>query len=409
MISYSSKLRKILDWVPVLARMTRRPKLANLGIAATVLGAFLLTACTKDNTPPPTPLSTIVPHAIQISTLWSRQPTVGTDGEYFKLGSALYNNMLVTSGYHGKVALINPSNGNLIWETRLPGHTSAIPALNADTIFIGTTDGTLYALSTQTGKIQWQVALPSLILGAPAAVSDAVVIQAHNSTIEAFASDTGKMLWSSDNTSPNLSLYGNSSPLILNGTVYVGFDNGQMGAYDLYQGTETWQVPVAIPSSPDAVDNLVDLDGTPASDNGAIFATSYHGSLTALNMQNGQVVWQKTLSSFEAPAIANNKIFVTDETGIVYAVDESTGQILWQQKALQYRFVSAPVIMNNTVIVGDYAGYVHFLAMNDGHELARINVSSKGIRAAPIVYNNNTLIVSSNDGRVTALQIKGSQ
>ncbi len=368
---------------------------------------LLMIGCTKDNTPPPTPLSQIVPSEIQIKTLWSRQPTVGTDGEYLKLGSALYNNMLVTSGYHGKVALMNPSNGQLIWETRLPGHTSAIPALNADDIFVGTTDGTLYALSTQNGKIQWQVALPSIILGAPAAVSDAVVIQAHNSTVEAFASDTGKMLWSSDNTSPNLSLYGNSSPLIFNGTAYIGFDNGQMGAYDLYQGTETWQIPVAIPSSPDIVNNLVDLDGTPVQDNGAIFATSYHGSLSAINAPNGQIIWQKKLSSFQGPAVANNKIFATDETGIVYGVDESTGQILWQQKSLQYRFVSAPVVMGNTVIVGDYAGYVHFLAMNDGHELARINVSSDGIRAVPLVYNGNTLIVTSNDGRITALQIKG--
>ena len=390
------------DWVPASARMTRAAL-----IAASLGGALLMTGCTKDNTPTPTPLSTIVPTEIQIKTLWSREPTVGTDGQYLKLGSALYNNMLVTTGYHGRVVLMNPADGKVIWETRLPGHSSATPGLNADDIFVGTTDGTLYALSTVTGKIQWQVALPSLILGAPAAVSDAVVIQAHNSTVEAFASDTGKILWSSDNTSPNLSLYGNSSPLIVNGIAYIGFDNGQMGAYDLYQGTEIWQIPVAIPSSPDIVNNLVDLDGTPAQDNGAIFATSYHGSLTAITAQNGQVIWQKKLSSFEAPAVANNKVFATDETGIVYALDESTGQILWQQKALQYRFVSAPVIMNNTVIVGDYAGYVHFLAMNDGHELARINVSSKGITPAPIVYNSNTLIVTSDDGRLTALQIKG--
>ncbi|MCX7122896.1 MAG: outer membrane protein assembly factor BamB [Gammaproteobacteria bacterium] len=383
-----------------------RTQIAQLAFLPLVL---ILSACTKDNTPPPTPLSTIIPADIQVKTLWSSKPTVGTDGQYFKLGSALYNNMLVSSGYHGKVVMMNPSNGKVLWQTRLSGHTSAIPALNADDIFIGTTDGTLYALSTQTGQIQWQVALPSIILGAPAAVSDAVVIQAHNSTVEAFASDTGKMLWSSDNTSPNLSLYGNSSPLIYNGSVYVGFDNGQMGAYDLYQGTETWQIPVAIPSSPDMVNNLVDLDGTPVQDNGAIFATSYHGSVTAINAPDGHLIWQKKRSSFEAPAVANNKIFITTETGTVDALDESTGQVLWQQKAFQYRFVSAPAILNNTVIVGDYAGYVHFLAMNDGHELARINVSSEGIRAAPIVYNSNILIVTSNDGRITALQIKGQQ
>ncbi len=377
-------------------------------LTASLMGLLLLNGCAKDNTPPPTPLSQIVPSEIKIQTLWSHAPTVGTDGQYLKLGSALYGNLLVTSGYHGKVVLMNPSTGKEIWETRLPGHTSATPGLNADDIFIGTTDGMLYALSTATGKIQWQVALPSLILGAPTAVNDVVVIQAHNSTIEAFASDTGKMLWSNDNTSPNLSLYGNSSPLILNGTVYIGFDNGQMGAYDLYQGTETWQIPVAIPSSPDIVNNLVDLDGTPTVDNGVIFATSYHGSLDAINSTNGQVIWQKTLSSFEAPAVANNKVFATDETGIVYALDESTGQILWQQKALRYRFVSAPVPLGNTVVVGDYAGYVHFLAMDDGRELARINVSSKGIRAAPVVYNNQILIVTSNDGRITALKVKGN-
>ncbi len=367
------------------------------------LAALLLAGCATDNTPKPTPLSEVAPHAISIKQIWSRSMSNGNDDQYLTIGSALQDSTLITAGYNGIVSALNVNNGNILWQTHIDRQVSATPGTNSNEVFVTTKDGYLVALDINSGRILWQTALPSLALGAPTATDDVVVVLCHDSSVVALSADSGKILWTNQATSPSLSLYSNSSPVIYNGMVYVGFDSGQLGAFDLYQGTEPWQVPIAVQSSTEAVQNMVDIDGTPAIDNGALFVTSYHGTLSAVNMQNGQIIWQRKNSSFEAPVVQNSRVIVVDETGRILAFDESTGTTLWQQKGLLYRFISNPAVINNEVVVGDYAGYVHFLSLNDGTPLARYLISSSGISAAPIVYNN-TVIVTSNNGRVVMLQ-----
>ncbi len=368
-----------------------------------LLAAALLAGCATDNTPKPTPLSQIAPSLIQVKTVWSRSLTNGNNSQNLTLGSALQGTSLITPGFDGNVVATNVQNGNILWHTNVLHHITATPGTNSTTVFVGTKDASLYALDLTTGKIKWQATLPSLILGAPTATDDVVAVLCHDSTVAVLSAETGKILWSYQATSPSLTLYSNSSPVINNNVLYVGFDSGQLGAFDLYQGTETWQVPIAIEASTEAVQNMVDLDGTPVLDNGAIFATSYHGTLSTVNATNGNLIWQRTKSSYESPVIQNNEVIVVDETGRIQAFDESTGATLWQQKNLLYRFISTPAVINNEAVVGDYAGYVHFVSLDDGHLLARIQVSGKGIRAQPIIYNNQ-VIVTTNDGVVVVLQ-----
>lgn len=363
----------------------------------------LLAGCEKDNTPPPTPLSAMVPDAVKVNELWSINPTNGVGDKYFTIGSGVSSNVLVSAGVNGDVAAINADKGRLLWQIHLPSAVSSTPALNDTQVFVTTINGTLYALNQSNGAIMWQVNLPSDALGSPAAIDDVVVVNCQDASVEAYAADTGRRLWAYNGNIPPLTLYAGSAPLIYNGKVFVGFANGQMIAFDLYQGQPLWQVPVGLPSSPNAVGNMVDVDANPLEDNNAIFTVAYHGNLMAISVTNGNVLWAVPVSSFETPSIGSVRVAVTDETGKVIVYDEASGQELWEQKDFLYRSVSPPTILNNWVIVGDYAGYVHFLSLTDGTPLARIHVSDSGIRAQPIIYGN-TLIVTSTDGKIIALQ-----
>jgi outer membrane protein assembly factor BamB len=367
----------------------------------------VLAGCEKDNTPPPTPLSKMAPDAIQVNTLWSISATNGSDDKYFTIGSGLSSNILVSAGVNGGVTAVNADKGEELWHISLPNAVSATPALNDTQIFVTTLDGHLYALNQKDGSVQWKVSLPSSVLGAPAATDDVVVVHCHDASVEAYAAQDGHVLWTYNGNAPLLTLYAGSSPLIYNGNVYVGFANGQLAAFDLYQGHEIWQAPVALPSSPDAVSSMVDITANPIEDNNAIFTVAYHGNLMAISVTNGSVLWAQEVSSFETPAIGSVRVAVTDETGRVIVYDEASGQELWEQKDFLYRFISPPAILNNWVIVGDYDGYVHFMSLNDGSPLARIHVSSAGIRAQPIIYGN-TIIITTESGRIVALQVQGS-
>lgn len=363
----------------------------------------LLVGCDKDNTPPPTPLSKMAPEALDVKTLWTNSGTSGAGSKYLTLGSGLSSNVLVSAGVDGHVKAINADNGSTAWDVTLPAGVSGTPALDDNYVFVTTINGYLYCLNQKTGATLWKEQLPSTVLGAPAATDDVVVVACHDGSVEAFSTDTGHILWSYNGSVPNLTLYANSSPLIYNGKVFVGFANGQLAAFDLYQGQALWDVPVALPASPDQISGMVDVDANPIVDNDAIFSVAYHGNLMAIASANGNPIWQAQISSFETPAINNERVLVTDETGRVVAYDEASGQEVWENRDLLYRFISPPASLNNWVIVGDYEGYVHFMSLDHGQMLARFHTNDSGIRAQPLVYGND-IIVTTNNGVIYALE-----
>ena len=369
-----------------------------------LLTAFsaLLAGCATDNTPKPTPLKQPAPDAVVVKQVWSHSMSAGADGHNLMIGSAIEGSTLIAAGFGGEITASDISTGQILWQDHLDHKISATPSASSNMVFVNTFDGKLMGIDLATGTVKWTTTLPSLALGAPSATDDVVVTLCHDSSVVAISTDSGKILWTYQATTPALTLYSNSSPVIANGVVYVGFDSGQLGAFDLYQGTEAWQIPIAVPSSTEAVKNMVDIDGTPVIDNGSLFVTSYHGTLSAVNMQNGQIIWQRKNSSFQTPLVQNSKVFVVDNTGRLQAFDESTGSTLWQQNDFRYRFISNPATINNMLVVGDYEGVVHFISMTDGTPLARFKVSDSGITSAPLVYNSE-IIVTTDNGHVVAL------
>jgi outer membrane protein assembly factor BamB len=118
-----------------------------------------------------------------------------------------------------------------------------------------------------------------------------------------------------------------SSPLPVDGNVYIGTDKGQMFALDAGDGHTVWsfRAPGAIKASP-------------SYDAGNVFVADYQSSMFALDADTGKTVWRTNTSTvapygnggfFSSPAIAFGNVYVARDDGIVYAFDEGTGKVKW--------------------------------------------------------------------------------
>ncbi len=133
---------------------------------------------------------------------------------------------------------------------------------------------------------------------------------------------TGEKVWVKD-----LHAHLESSPLPVDGLLYVGTNKGEFLAIDAQSGETKWkfQTPGAIKASPSYHD-------------GKVFVADYQSSMFALDAKTGKVDWRSNTSKvppfgqggfFSSPAIAFGRVYAARDDGTVYAFDEKTGKVDW--------------------------------------------------------------------------------
>ncbi|HVV88915.1 MAG TPA: PQQ-binding-like beta-propeller repeat protein [Solirubrobacterales bacterium] len=141
-------------------------------------------------------------------------------------------------------------------------------------------------------------------------------------TVAAGDGKTGKVVWKR-----HLGSHLESSPLPVDGNLYLGTDGGEVVALDAGDGHTVWRF-----KTPGAV------KASPSYDAGNVFVGDYQSSMYALNDNTGKPVWRTNTSKvapygkggfFSSPAIAFGDVYAARDDGTVYAFDEATGKVRW--------------------------------------------------------------------------------
>ncbi|EIJ44265.1 Beta-barrel assembly machine subunit BamB [Beggiatoa alba B18LD] len=374
----------------------------------TTLGALLvlLNACSifgdKDNTETPAKLEDFTP-SVDVSLVWSTSVGGGADDAYLKLQPAVHEQQVFAASPKGYVYAFDVKTGQERWEKRLDMVISGGVGVNHDNLFIASNEGDVVALAQNDGAEKWRISLNSEVLSTPQADDTLVVIRTVDGKVYGLSSQNGTTMWMQERAVPVLSLRGNSNPILLPQTVLVGFDNGKLAALETNTGKTMWETAVAIPQGRSELERMVDIDADPKLLNDTIYAVSYQGRSAAINLSNGQVLWQREVPSYAGIGIDEKAVYISDQRSHVWALDRHTGASLWKQEKLQARSLTAPVSIGDYVVVGDVEGYLHYLRRDDGQFVARYKTSSTRILTPPLVVDKQ-LIVYTGDGKLLVLK-----
>ncbi len=243
------------------------------------------------------------------------------------------------------------SDLNSVWDW----YTSA-PVLQDTTLYIGSTDGNLYALDTQTGKTLWKFATNAPIC---------------------------------------------TTPQVANGIVYIGDTFGFYFAVNAKDGTEVW--------SYNAKDHNYS-SGMALIDQVLYFVTS--NSLHSLDAKTGSVKWTKSMYNGGLSPAYENGILYTDgyENGCMHPVgayQANAGQLVW----VPHTFISdwiltSPTIGQNTIYFGaDHEG-LYALDKKTGAMKWKLVVSGKlgsGVNASATVADG-MVYFGGMDGKLYAVR-----
>ncbi len=301
-----------------------------------------------------------------------------------------------------------------------------------DTLFVGSMEGKLVAVSTDNGSQLWPpVSLESpatsggfgcapastsvAIYGSPAVAADLDLVyvggyisQNTNGIIYAFDRDEprGEPRW----VYPRQGTLGGhivGGLVVAEGKVYFGCSDGKVYALDAADGYKEWEFETG--------DKIW---STPVIDGDTLFVGSFDKKLYAIDTTTVKEKWGKPFETEGAivstPVVYNNAVYFGSFDRHLYAVNITSGKQIWKFPANEEDksksgnwFWAKPVIYNGVVYAACLDGKVYALNAESGDKVVEFDLGSP-VSSSPVLAGSS-IIVATEGGAVYSLNTGNNQ
>ncbi|KXI27531.1 outer membrane protein assembly factor BamB [Paraglaciecola hydrolytica] len=359
--------------------------------------------------------------------IWSTELGNGVSKFYSRLEPALAYGNVYAANRQGLVAAYEQKTGKKVWERNFAvyldqGLTSGLKKLWSngepakisgglsvayETLFFGTENGEVIALNAKNGEVKWQTTVKGEVIAAPAIDEGVVVLNTGSGLVFALDANTGEQLWVYESEVPPLSLRGVSAPAAVSGGAIIGTANGKLVVNILGTGQTAWEQVISSASGVTELERIVDIDSQPLVAAGIIYVITYDGSLAAVELRSGRIIWKRDYKSYRRLTAAGNNLYVVDANSNVYALDSRNGVELWSQGKLKKRLLTSAVPVGEYLVAGDKWGFLHWFNQSDGKLVARLAVGDddedESIYSSPVV-DGKIIYTQTRDGKLVAVQ-----
>lgn len=329
----------------------------------------------------------------EAKTVW-RDSVGKADGYVFS--PAVVGTSVYAADHDGN--LVRLDDGKTVWRVKAGQDLSGGVAADENMVIVGSPKGELFAYAATDGKALWSAKATSEVLAPAALGGGLVVVRSGDNRVAAYDMQTGKRKWIFQRPMPALALRVTAPPLIDGKYVFVGYAGGKLVALDLLNGAQAWEGTVALPKGATELERVADVTSTPVISGRSICAVAFQGRVACFDLDSGNLIWARDMSSSAGLAIDRRVLYVSDEKGAVHALDLASGASLWKQDALSMRRLTAPLPYNDLVAVGDAEGVLHFLRRDDGAFAARITTDGGAVLTSLRKLGDNVLLQTEKGG-----------
>ncbi len=327
---------------------------------------------------------------------------VGAAGIY-SFRPALLGETVYAANHDGRITRLGLAGLREIGRTDTKHKLSGGVGAGNDLVVVGTPKGEVLAFDAQ-GQPRWQARVTSEVMSAPVVAGEVVLVRSADSRIFALHAADGSRKWMYQRATPALTLRSFAGLIVDRNGVFAGFGGGKLVAIDLDSGAVGWEASVALPRGVSELERIADVTSNPQLDGSTICAVAYQGRVACFDVQTGNLIWARDMSSIAGLALDARAVYVVDVKGTVHALDKARGAYLWKQERLANRQLSTPLLYRGHVVVGDLQGYVHFLSREDGSFAARVETDGSPIRVAPLATPGGVLVQTLKGG-LTLIQV----
>lgn len=291
---------------------------------------------------------------------------------------AVANGTVYVGSTDGKLYAIDRDAGTLKWGFQTGSRIVSSPAVAYGDVYFGSYDGNFYALDASSGKVKWKFktagerrfagkhlhgsqpvaeTMPDpfdVYLSSPVIWRGAVLFGSGDGNVYSLDAASGALKWKFKTGDVV-----HASPAIAGGTLYVGSWDSYFYALDAVSGKEKWRFKTG--EDPD-IHNQVGIQSSAAVLDNTVFFGCRDSHLYALDARSGKEKWAfPTHGSWvvASPAVSDGKVyFATSDSGLFYALDAKTGSTILNLKFYGWPMFSSPAIADGTAFVGSWNGKV---------------------------------------------------
>ena len=360
------------------------------------------------------------------------RPTLGwrqkVGGGFGPSGLVLAGGRLLVAGFGWGnpadriLAALDPVGGEILWQHSLDGDSLGGPVVHGDTVYCGTSAGSLLACDAETGAVRWRWNnRDNMPIGCQPLVADGLVHCASNWEMYAVDASTGVTRWRSIATSDGFTYMGpgNAAPLVVGDRVFHvrPFNATERGT------SQIQSVLAATGRDLQCVDPHPQMHprfrhATPVFHRGKLYGVANGLVEVDLADPDGGLRFFQHSEGSAGPACREDLVVVSYHDEIV-CYEGGGGSVRWRVPQLparwhfggasysKYGFESPlgafamPLILNRSVVSADCGGRLRCFAIESGAGLWSITLPAP-LLCSPI-FSGNTLFAGDCEGNVAAL------
>jgi outer membrane protein assembly factor BamB len=320
---------------------------------------------------------------------------------------AVYADTLFIGSSEGKFYALRAATGEMRWRKQI-GAVACAPLVSAGMLYVATADGFVVAVDAQTGAEKWRYQSRGPIEQTPTTAGDLILFSNEADQVVAVEASNGKFKWQYKGETPEeYTLRGHAGVTVDGDLAYTGFSNGTLVALRKDTGSVAWSTSLKAEA-----ERFMDVDATPLVFGDVVYASSSSGGVYALDKTTGLVKWRVPFYDIAQPSAAGNvgglatdgkALFVSVADLGTYALD-LTGNLLWRVGAHGGGEPGTPVVFNDLVVYS-LASDGLFLAERRTGRTVQWFDPGDGISAQPTITPDGRLFVMSNRGILYAFDV----
>ena len=309
------------------------------------------------------------------------------------------------------------------WTFRTKGMLIGSPTVADGVVYVGSTDGNLYAVDAESGSLKWKFEAKSRVVSTPALANGMVYFAAYNGTFYALDASSGAVKWKFQTggerrfaarhlhgvqpvaeTMPDPYDCYLSSPAVWNGAVYFGSGDGNVYSLNAASGAVNWKFKTG-----DVV------HASPAVADGTVFIGSWDANFYALDAGTGTEKWRFTTGEDpdihnqvgiqSSAAVADGMVYFGCRDSHLYALDEATGAKKWAISTEGSWVVASPAVANGKVYFPTSDSSLLFeVDAKSGDVLNKLSFGKWYLFSSPAIAGE-MLYVGSTEGKLVEVDL----
>jgi outer membrane protein assembly factor BamB len=262
-------------------------------------------------------------------------------------------------------------------------------------------------------RVKWKFPTGARIVSSPVMQDGVVWFGSDDGNIYAVDAGSGRQLWMHATGGPVA-----ATPAIANGVLYVGSGDGKFYALDARSGATKWKFSTGgerhfeakgvhgqQPKTQTIPDDFDLFASSPVVERDAVYFGSGDGNVYALDAGSGAMRWKFPTGDVvhASPALVDGVLYVGSWDSYFYALDAATGKQKWRfhggEDPLvhnQVGFQSSAAVANGVVYVGCRDSNLYALDAATGTEKWRVNNNGSWVVVSPAVTGGKVYFATSD-------------